>query len=1210
MSQNQKEDRQMKKRVCSILLALILMLTMVPAIAWAGNPTDVSPEQVGTGVPIVNASEGRTFQSAKEVSFGSTYYNYWTKDNDHLCYYVKFTVPQRGKVDFYFTKPYDDEGEYGKLKFALYKEDADNQIWTEDCWYLQYNASDRYSFTMGLNPGTYYLSILPGFYVTSGLIETNFKFTFTATNDYEVEPNASASQATVLSHGIHYGANYGGDDENDYFRFAAKAGKSYKIYIGNFAKITPTSIMIELIAPSGDQTCISFEMQDQGTYDSNGDYYLLSNAEAGNYTIRVENYHQAQIHYTVGIFEPGKSYGPPSITTQPKSATVDAGKTATFTVTAKGSDLNYQWQYRTGSSGSWSNTAWSGNKTSTLKVTASAGMNGYQYRCKVSNGYGTVYSSAATMTVRSAPSITSQPKSVSAAEGSSATFTVAATGGSLSYQWQFKKPDGSWQNCSSGTSKTLTVEAKGYRDGYRYRCKVSNSLGTVYSNSVKLTVVKLSVTTQPKSVSAAVGDTATFTVKAQGSGLSYQWQYKKTGSTAWNNCSGGSAKSATLSITAESYRDGYQYRCKITDTNGNTVCSNAATLTVKPKITSQPADVSAAPGNTVSFTVKASGVSLSYQWQYKKTDSTTWNNCSGDSAKSATLSLTAESYRNGYQYRCRITDAHSTVTYSNAATLTVLSKPQITAQPKSVDMLVGSTATFTVSATGADRVYQWQYRTSSGAAWTDCTVSGAKTATLKIKAASHRNGYQYRCKVSNGLGTVYSDAATLTVFFITAQPEPAAVVVNQTATFSVQTSGEVLSYQWQCYNGTEWTDCSSSSARTATLSVTAESYRNGYRYRCKVSTAVGDIYSNSAALYICDKRLTSTLYWTKVNIRPEDEVGWDSSYYTLAIAGTGAIPDYEGAGDYDYSPSPWNDDSDLRSVVIGKGVTGVGSYAFERCDYLYSVYLPDSLISIGAGAFRDCDNLKSVTIPASVRFIGAYAFNYCRNLTKVVFPAGLTTIGEGAFYYCDDLKSVTIPASVRSIGASAFYGCRNLKAFNVDPANPSYCSIDGVLYDKQLTKLIQCPAQYKGRFSIPDTVTAIGNSAFKCCEQITEVVFPAGLTTIGNGAFADCYGLTDVTIPEGVTEICGGTFYDCKNLSSVTIPDSVESIGINAFKQCKYLNVIIMGSGVKTIGQNAFYQCSSLVDVYYNGTEAMWNQISIDSSGNNPLKNATIHYLQ
>ena len=391
------------------------------------------------------------------------------------------------------------------------------------------------------------------------------------------------------------------------------------------------------------------------------------------------------------------------------------------------------------------------------------------------------------------------------------------------------------------------------------------------------------------------------------------------------------------------------------------------------------------------------------------------------------------------------------------------------------------------------------------------------------------------------------------------------MVVNQTATFSVQTSGEVLSYQWQYYNGTEWSNCSSSSARTATLSVTAESYRNGYRYRCIVSNAAGDVYSDSAALYACDKRLTSTLYWTKVNIRYEDAVV-DSDNYTLAIAGTGAIPDYTSyhAGDNEeYSPSPWADDNYLISVVIGKGVTGVGSHAFENCYSLYSLYLPDSLISIGEGAFRNCNSLKSVTIPASVRSIGVYAF--------------------------DD--------------------CNDVKAFNVDPANPSYRSIDGVLYDKQLTRLIQCPGQYKGRLSIPDSVTVIGNYAFNRCGDLTELVLPAGLTTIGNGAFEYCYGLTELTIPEGVTEIADYTFYYCKNLSSVTIPDSVTAIGVQAFRECKCLNVVVMGSGVKTIGQNAFYLCSMLVDVYYNGTAAMWNQISI-ASGNNPLNNATIHYLQ
>ena len=314
---------------------------------------------------------------------------------------------------------------------------------------------------------------------------------------------------------------------------------------------------------------------------------------------------------------------------------------------------------------------------------------------------------------------------------------------------------------------TLSVTATKARNGYQYRCKVTNSGGTVYTNAAKLVIVtKPAITTQPKSVTAKEDTTAKFTVKASGGGLSYQWQYRSSSAGTWTNCPLDGAKSATLTMKALADRTGNQYRCKVTNAAGTTY-TNTVTLTVlkKPVITTQPKDVNAKEDATAKFTVAASGSGLSYQWQYRTSSTGTWKASTLTGAKTAALSVKAAKNRDGYQYRCKITNSGGTV-YTKAATLTVIAKPAITTQPTSKSVKQNATVKFTVKASGGGLSYQWQYRTSSTGTWKDCTLDTAKKATLTVKALGTRNGFQYRCKVSNSAGTVYSNAATLKINLI------------------------------------------------------------------------------------------------------------------------------------------------------------------------------------------------------------------------------------------------------------------------------------------------------------------------------------------------------------------------------------------------------------------------------------------------------------
>ncbi|MBQ2062737.1 MAG: immunoglobulin domain-containing protein [Oscillospiraceae bacterium] len=271
----------------------------------------------------------------------------------------------------------------------------------------------------------------------------------------------------------------------------------------------------------------------------------------------------------------------PTVTTQPKSKTAAPDSTVKFTVKADGEGLKYQWYYRTSSTGTWTKSTLTGAKTATLTVKATTARNGYQYKCKVSNDAGYVYSKAATLTVAAKPTITTQPSSKTAYVDTTVKFTVKASGTGLKYQWYYRtSADGTWKKStlSSATTATLTVKAASTRSGYQYKCKVSNDAGYVYSKAATLTVsVKPVITTQPKSKTAAAGDTVKFTVKADGA-TSYQWYYRTSSTGEWKKYDGGT--SATLSLTAKAYRDGYQYRCKVSNAKGS-VYSSVATLTVK-----------------------------------------------------------------------------------------------------------------------------------------------------------------------------------------------------------------------------------------------------------------------------------------------------------------------------------------------------------------------------------------------------------------------------------------------------------------------------------------------------------------------------------------------------------------------------------------------------------------------------------------------------
>ena len=303
------------------------------------------------------------------------------------------------------------------------------------------------------------------------------------------------------------------------------------------------------------------------------------------------------------------------------------------------------------------------------------------------------------------------------------------------------------------------------------------------------------------------------------------------------------------------------------------------------------------------------------------------------------------------------------------------------------------------------------------------------------------------------------------------------------------------------------------------------------------------------------------------------------------------------------SEDAFKDCTNLTSITIPNSVTKIGNYTFMGCTGLTSVTIPDKVTHIGNSAFFGCTSLISITIPNSVTKIGNYTFMGCTGLTSVTIPDRATHIGDGAFWGCTGLTSITIPNDVTSIGSSTFQGCTELKevtignstasidwtvflgctgltSINVDKENKYYKSIDGILFSKDGIKLIQYPAgKIKTNYTVPDSVTNIGASAFKGCTGLTSVTIPDKATHIGVSAFEGCTGLTSVTIPDKVTHIGVSAFEGCTGLTSVNIPDSVTSIGVSAFEGCTGLTSVNIPDGVTKIDSNAFIGCTGLTSI-------------------------------
>ena len=259
-------------------------------------------------------------------------------------------------------------------------------------------------------------------------------------------------------------------------------------------------------------------------------------------------------------------------------------------------------------------------------------------------------------------------------------------------------------------------------------------------------------------------------------------------------------------------------------------------------------------------------------------------------------------------------------------------------------------------------------------------------------------------------------------------------------------------------------------------------------------------------------------------------------------------------GNYYYN---YTSDSDKEYYYYTKNDV-LGESMFEACASLISIKLPINIKSIEFGAFKDCSGLTHVTIPSSVSVIKSSAFKNCISITDIIIPNGVVDIWFNAFYGCHSLTSITIPSSMISIDSEAFDYCNGLKEFIVDKSNLNYTTVDGILYNKDITKMIICPYAYTSdNLVIPHTVTSLASFEFH-----------SGL--IGK-----------VTIPGSVTEIPQKGFKNSK-ITEVVMEEGVEYINSEAFCGTNLIKVT-MPSTIKSINNGAFRGNQSLIEIYYYG---------------------------
>ena len=335
---------------------------------------------------------------------------------------------------------------------------------------------------------------------------------------------------------------------------------------------------------------------------------------------------------------------------------------------------------------------------------------------------------------------------------------------------------------------------------------------------------------------------------------------------------------------------------------------------------------------------------------------------------------------------------------------------------------------------------------------------------------------------------------------------------------------------------------------------------------------------------------------------------------------------------------PWIEYNErIEKVVIGDGITSVGSYTFYNCANLSEIKIAGTVTEIGKGAFKNCSKLEKISIPKKLQVIEDETFYSCNSLKKIKIPDEVKKIGEKAFWNCYGITSISFESKIESIGYAAFENCTDLKVlstipksvvkigdrafagtsinkFDVHKENESYCTKDGIIFTKDMKTLVRF-GKGTEKYTVPKETVKIGNYAFMGTD-IKHITLHNGVTEIGKSSFRNCNNLEEITIPDSVKSIGSScfelskklkkitlssnienvedwTFKNCVSLEEINFPSKIKYIGKSAFNNCDSLTKVILPKGCLTLGDRAFYDCEALKKVYIPN--------SIQTGGNYPF---------
>ena len=570
-----------------------------------------------------------------------------------------------------------------------------------------------------------------------------------------------------------------------------------------------------------------------------------------------------------------------TITTEPKNTYVKQGETAKLTVKAKGDGLKYTWYIKNAGASKYTK---SSITKSTYSVKMSDKVHGRYVYCVVTDKYGKTDKSK-TVVLRQQATIVTQPKNTTVANGGTAKLTVKAKGDDLKYTWYIKNAGGTKYSKSSITKSTYSVKMSDSVHGRYVYCVVTDKYGK--TDKSKTVVLKqkadpLTITMQPETVTAAVGDEVGFGIVVKGGvkPYTYRWQYTDNKMGEWENVPDnavivtGDMVSAVLTTSEVAFKYEFRVRCIVTDAAGNKVISNVAWIEKQVKaleITMQPENTVAAVGDEVGFGVVATGgvAPYTYRWVYVCDGVTQWTEAEGEiltlgNQNMLSFPVEQKHFDKQYLFCCFVTDAAG----NEVTTKVVWIEKRDVAEPLTIDwqtsdiaVNVGDPLEFAVGVFGGTEpyTYRWQYLCDGMDMWQDCGVE-SDTLALTTQSTHFDNYYQYRCVITDAEGEeVMSEpmrpVEILAPFVIVTQPQNVTAQAFDRVSFSVEVQGgkAPYTYEWQYIrDGLGWTPivgdwAGGMGTDTISFGIDDSEFTFNYKYRCVITDASGNVMYSDVA---------------------------------------------------------------------------------------------------------------------------------------------------------------------------------------------------------------------------------------------------------------------------------------------------------------------------------------------------------------------------